>query len=298
MPAATSTRSWVPTYLALGVVWGCSFLFIKDSLGFLTPFGVGFLRSALGAATLVVVAWVRRVALPTEAIVWWHLWIVALCLNVIPGVLFAVAETRTTSIVAGIINALTPLSALFFIVFVFRDEPVKRHQIMGIVVGLLGVLVVLGAWQGLGPNPWWAVLALVGSVLLYGFSFPYARRYVIPRKLPAISVATAQLLLATATLLPAFLFDGLNGHGLTRTSGLAILALGVFGSGFAYIWNFRIIAAAGSSVASTVTFLTPVVAVIVGVFFLSEPVTWFEPVGGAIVLFGAALGQGRLERRA
>jgi drug/metabolite transporter (DMT)-like permease len=295
MPASSS-RSWLPTYLALGVVWGCSFLFIKDSLGFLTPFGVAFLRSALGAATLVVIAVVRRVALPKEAIVWWHLWVVSLCLNVVPGVLFAVAETRTTSIVAGIINALTPLSALFFIVFVFRDEPVQGYQVFGLMIGLAGVLVVLGAWQGLGPNPWWAVLALFGSILLYGFSFPYSRRYVIPRGLAPISLATAQLLLATATLLPTFVFDGVNGHSLAWTSTLAILGLGVFGSGFAYIWNFRIIAAAGSSIASSVTFLTPVVAVVVGVIFLSEPLTWFEPVGGLIVLFGAALGQGRLRR--
>jgi drug/metabolite transporter (DMT)-like permease len=73
-----------------------------------------------------------------------------------------------------------------------------------------------------------------------------------------------------------------------------VLALGIFGSGFAFMWNYRVIAAAGSSIASTVTYLTPVVAVVVGVIFLSEPLTWFEPVGGAIVLFGVAIGQGRV----
>ena len=71
------------------------------------------------------------------------------------------AETRTTSIVAGIINALTPLTTLFFILVVFRDEKVKRFQLVGLVVGLVGVLLVLGAWQGFGSNPWWAVAALL-----------------------------------------------------------------------------------------------------------------------------------------
>jgi drug/metabolite transporter (DMT)-like permease len=98
---ATSSRSWLGTYLALGIVWGCSFLFIKDSLGFLTPFGVAFVRCVLGAVTLLVIAAIRRVSLPKEGAAWFHLWVVALCLNVVPGVLFAVAETRTTSIVAG-----------------------------------------------------------------------------------------------------------------------------------------------------------------------------------------------------
>jgi len=296
MPS-TSSRSWLGTYIALGVAWGCSFLFIKDSLEFLTPFGVAFARCALGALTLVGIAVLRRVALPRPSIVWFHLWVVALCLNVIPGVLFAVAETRTTSIVAGIINALTPLAALFFIVVVFRDEPIQRHQLVGLGVGLIGVFCVLGVWQGLGPNPLWAVAALLLSVTLYGLSFPYSRRFVIPRRLDPIALATTQVTLAALTLAPTFFIDGTKSHSASLKATLAILALGVFGTGFAYIWNFKVMAAAGSSIASTVTYLTPVVAVIAGVILLHEPLTWFEPLGGVIVLVGAAIGQGRLRRR-
>ena len=74
----------------------------------------------------------------------------------------------------------------------------------------------------------------------------------------------------------------------------AMLALGVFGTGFAYIWNFQIMAAAGSAIASSVTYVTPVVAVLVGVIFLGESVSWNQPVGGAIVLLGAAISQGRI----
>lgn len=294
--ASTSPRSWLPTYLALGITWGCSFLFIKYSLGFLTPFGVAFVRCALGALTLIAVSLSRRVALPREPIVWLHLWVVAMCLNIVPGVLFAVAETRTTSIVAGIINALTPLTTLFFILVVFRDETIKRYQQAGLALGLLGVLVVLGAWRGLGSNPWWAVLALLVAVTLYGVSFPYTRRHLIGRGLSPVSLASAQLSLATVTLLPAFILDGTNGHAPSTHAILGALALGVFGSGFAFVWNFRVQAAAGSSIASTVTYMSPMVAVLVGTIFLHEPLAWYEPVGGLLVLLGAALGQGRLRR--
>jgi drug/metabolite transporter (DMT)-like permease len=74
-----------------------------------------------------------------------------------------------------------------------------------------------------------------------------------------------------------------------------MLGLGIFGSGFAYLWNFKIMAAAGSAIASSVTFVTPVVAVLVGIFFLGEKITWNEPVGGLVVLLSAAIAQGRIK---
>jgi drug/metabolite transporter (DMT)-like permease len=282
--------------VALGIAWGCSFLFIKLSLGFLTPFGVAFGRCFLGALTLLITMRVMSQVLPRSRVVWLHLWVIALGMNVIPGVLFAVAETRTTSILAGIVNALTPLTTLFFMLAVFRDEPLHRRQVTGLGVGLVGVLVVLGVWHGLGKNPWWAVAALLVSVVLYGVTFPYTRRYVLPLGLTPVSLASAQLVLASITLLPTFVIDGSNGHAISAKALFGVLALGVVGSGFAYMWNFRIIAGAGSSIASTVTFLTPVVAVVVGIIFLHESLTWYEPVGGALVLLGAAIGQGRFAR--
>ena len=75
---------------------------------------------------------------------------------------------------------------------------------------------------------------------------------------------------------------------------LSMLALGIFGSGFAYIWNFKIIKEAGSAIASTVTYITPLVAVFMGLIFLNEPITWNEPIGGFIVLLGAAIAQNRI----
>ncbi|HUY42703.1 MAG TPA: DMT family transporter [Acidimicrobiales bacterium] len=293
----TARRDWLWPYLGIGLVWGCSFLFIKESLTFLTPFGVAFLRCALGGTTLVTIAKVRGLHLPREKVVWAHLLVIALCINVLPGILFAVAETRTTSILAGIINAMTPITSLFFIAVVFRDERISRDQLIGLVIGALGVAVVLGLWHGLGTNPWWAVVALLLAVTLYGLSFPYTRRFISPRGIAPTSLASAQLLLASAVLAPSFLLDGLNGDRPSLSAVASILGLGVFGSGLAFMWNFRVIAEAGSQVASTVTYLTPVVAVVVGVGLLHETLAWYEPVGGLIVLAGAALGQGRFRRR-
>jgi drug/metabolite transporter (DMT)-like permease len=286
--------SWLPAYIALGVVWGCSFIFIKQGLEFLTPVGVTFGRTSLGAIALVLISRKRGVALPKEKKVWAHLWVVAMLLNVIPGFLFAYAEVRLTSVLAGIINAVTPLMTLLVMMTIFRSERVKRFQVLGLIVGFTGVLIVLGVWKGLGVHSSTAVLALLVAVTCYGFSFPYSRKYVIPRKLAPEALATTQVSLAALTLLPFYLHHGIARDSFRLGPILAMFALGVFGTGYAYIWNFRIMAAAGSAIASSVTYVTPVVAVIVGVLFLGESVTWNQPVGGAVVLLGAAVSQGRL----
>jgi drug/metabolite transporter (DMT)-like permease len=287
--------SWVTLYIALGIVWGCSFIFIKLGLEFLTPIGVAFGRVSLGAITLVLWARFKGIALPTGRIMWLHLWVVALLLNVIPGFLFAYAETEVTSILAGIINAVTPLMTLLAIMVAFREEKPKNYQVIGLLIGFVGVLTVLGAWQGLGDNPTIAVIALLSAVACYGVSYPYSRKFVLPKKLQAESLAAGQLIMGALTLLPLYLIDGIAEDSYTVGPVLAMLALGILGSGFAYIWNFKIMEAAGSAIASTVTYVTPVVAVIVGIIFLGEGVTWYEPVGGLIVLLGAAISQNRIK---
>ena len=97
---ATSTNRWLPAYLILGFVWGCSFIFIKLGLEFLTPFGVAFGRCALGALTLLAWAKYKGIALPESKMVLFHLWVVSLLLNVFPGIFFALAETEVTSVLA------------------------------------------------------------------------------------------------------------------------------------------------------------------------------------------------------
>jgi len=291
-------KSWLPAYIALGFIWGCSFIFIELGLEFLTPFGVAFVRCALGAITLLIFVKMRKIQLPKEKSTWRKLWIVALLLNVVPGILFAFAQQYVTSVLAGIINATTPLMTLIFMLILFREEKLKGEQIIGLLIGAFGVMVVLGIWKGVGENQLLGVIALLVAVACYGYSFPYTTRKILPLGLKPEAAATVQLCMAAITLLPFYLFDGIAKDNYQLNSLLAMLALGVLGSGFAYIWNFSIIAAVGSSIASTVTYVTPVVAVFVGWLFLAESVTWHEPVGAMFVILGAAITQGRFKSKA
>ena len=288
-------QAWLSIYLALGVVWGCSFIFIKLGLEFLSPFGVAFVRCAFGALTLLAWARYKGISLPKSKKMIFHLWVVSLLLNVIPGVFFALAEIAVTSVLAGIINAVTPLMTLLAIMVVTRDEKPKLYQVIGILIGFIGVLTVLGAWKGLGDNPLWAILILLAAVTCYGFSFTYSRRFILPQKLQPESIAAGQVTMGALTLLPFFIYNGVEKYEYQTAPVLAMIALGVFGSGFAYVWNFKVMAIAGSAIASSVTYLTPVVAVIVGIIFLQENIYWYEPVGALIVLFGAAIGQNRIK---
>jgi drug/metabolite transporter (DMT)-like permease len=199
--------------------------------------------------------------------------------------------------VAGIINATTPLMTMVFMLLLFREQKLKSEQIIGLLIGATGVMVVLGIWKGIGDNQLIGVVALLLAVSCYGYSFPYTIRKILPLGLKPEAAATIQLCMAAITLLPLYLFDGIAEENYRLTPLLAVLALGVLGSGFAYIWNFSIIAAAGGSIASTVTYVTPVVAVIVGWIFLGEQITWHEPIGAVFVILGAAMTQGRLKRK-
>jgi drug/metabolite transporter (DMT)-like permease len=246
---------------------------------------------------LLLVVKVSKIKLPSEKSVWQKLWIVAMLLNVVPGVLFAFAQQYVTSVLAGIINATTPLMTLIFMLILFREEKLKREQILGLLIGAFGVMVVLGVWKGVGENQLLGVVALLVAVACYGYSFPYTTRKILPLGLKPEAAAAMQLSMAAITLLPLYLINGISKDYYPPGSVLAMLALGILGSGFAYIWNFSIIAAAGSSIASSVTYVTPVVAVFVGWLFLAESITWHEPVGAVFVILGAAISQGRFKSK-
>jgi len=287
--------NWLPSYLALGFTWGASFLFIERSLTFLTPVGVAFLRCALGALALWFVLIFKKMRIIRDSLLLLQLWVVGMLLNVLPGVLFAFAQERVSSILAGIMNALTPIMSVIMILLVFRSERLSVERIAGIILGFIGVLVVLVVGKSVGEFSLTATIALVLAVTCYGASYPFSSKYIIPRRLQPEVLATTQVTLAALTLLPFFLYHGIHSYIVSLDSLLSILALGILGTGIAYIWNFKNVELAGPSLASTVTYLTPLVAVVLGFFLLGEPLTWNEPIGGLIVLVGSAIAQGRIK---
>jgi drug/metabolite transporter (DMT)-like permease len=295
MPRTPSlSSSWLPAYIVLACIWGSSFLSMKIGLESLTSVGVALVRTSLGAVTLVILSAVRRTPILPPRSTWKHLAVLGLILNTIPFALFAYGETHISSILAGIINAVTPLTTLAVILLAFPEEHPTRERIVGLILGFVGVLVVLGVWRGLGDGEWQGVAACFVAVCCYGIGFPYMRRHIVGRDHAPIALATGQVIFGSLFLVPLTAFNGVQHHDLNWRVALAMLALGCLGSGIAYILNLRILTAAGSAAASTVTYLTPVVAVLLGVAFLDESPHWNEPIGALVVVIGAAIAQGRL----
>jgi drug/metabolite transporter (DMT)-like permease len=293
-PAERARVPWPPVFVALAATWGCSFWFIKEGLRFLAPVQVSCVRCVLGALALLALSAATRSPLPRSARTWGHLLVMSLLLNSVPLTLFAYGETRISSILAAIINAAAALTALVATVLVLPGERLDAGRAAGLLVGFAGVLTVVRAWDGVGSGQALGVLACVGAVCCYGLSFPYSRRFLHRPGDRPVALATGQLVWAAAMLLPFGLAAGRPAGPVTAGPVLAMVVLGALGTGVAYVWNYRLIAEIGPTAASTVTYLVPAFAVLVGVAFLHEPLTWNLPVGGVVLLVGVAAAQGRL----
>ena len=275
----------------MALIWGSSFLFTELSLRFLPFYGVAFWRTFLGGVAMFALVFLLKLQLPNRS-QWLHLWVAGVLMSAIPFSLFSFAQQSTTSSLAAIIGAATPMFTLLAILTIYRTEKVTLVATIGLVVGLIGVAITLGVWEGFGQNDPLAIGALVLATISYGIGGPYIRKFVTPMNLSGTSTAAAQVFSSALTLLPFYLFSGPLVTASPSIESLAsIVALGVLGSGFAYRLFHDVIKDAGSTVASTVTFTNPVLATIWGILLLSEDLHWYEPIGGIVVILGAWLAQ-------
>ena len=290
----SKTNSWLPGYIALGITWGSSFLLIKWGLLSLSPFGVVFFRGLFGGLTLLIFALVTKQRLPRKPKAIAHITVVALLMNSIPGYLFAVGETHVSSVTAGIINATTPLMTILVITLAFREQKININQGLGVLVGFFGVLLVTDVFTNKVSGDWIGYVELLTATLCYGIAIPYSRRYVSPLGFSSTALATIQVCASAVVLSPILFFTTTFESEWTAKSFIGMLLLGSIGTGFAYIWNYRNVTIAGATIASTVTYVTPVVAAILGVLLLNEKVHLIQYIGGAFILFSAALVQQRI----
>ncbi|WP_134668469.1 MULTISPECIES: DMT family transporter [unclassified Amycolatopsis] len=284
-------------FVALAVVWGASFLFIKVGLEGLSPAQVALARVALGALTLGAFLVLRRRSLPRDPALWGHLAVVSLLFCVGPFLLYSWAEQYVASGLASIFNATTPLLTMLFAAAALPAERLTRPKTAGLLIGFAGVLTLVGVWRGIDlSHEVLAQLACLGATTCYGLAFVYLRKFVSSRNPDPVVVAFGQTGFATVILLAATPAIAAQPVHLNLAVVLSMLALGVLGTGVAYTWNTAIATAWGAANASAVTYLTPVVGVLLGVLVLDEPVHWNEPVGALLVVLGILASHGRLSR--
>lgn len=289
---------WRAKFALLALVWGMSFMFVKIGAQALSPMQLTLGRMATGALPLLVVLLSRGGRLPTSPRLWGHMFVAALLLNTIPFTLFGYAAQLIPSALMGIVNASTPLFGAVFSMMLLSDERPDRDRVLGLVIGFLGVLTVFGVWNSLktvtvGDGD--AVLGMffvVGATMCYGIGTPYLRRFVAGSPHGALELSTLQLLLGSAPLVPAVLLFTKAPTEVTWQVVSAVGLLGVLGTGLAYILQYAVVREAGATVATTVTYVAPVVAIAAGIALMGETLTWNQPVGAVVIILGAALCQG------
>lgn len=288
---ATTTAQFV----LAGVVWGSSFLFMKVALEGISPVQVVWSRLLLGALALGAFVAIRREALPRSIRIWGHMTVLAVSFCVVPFLLFSWAQQHVTSGLASIYNATTPIMTAVMAGLVLRAEKLKAVQIVGILVGIAGVIVIIAPWEGLRlDQSLTAQLAMLGATACYGFSLAYMRRFVADTGMSALMFSFLNIGIAAAIMIALTPFFVLTPVRLDVWIVGAVILLGCLGTGVVYVWSQNTVRAWGPTRASTVTYLTPVVGVALGIVLLGERLSWHQPVGALVVFLGILLAQNRL----
>jgi drug/metabolite transporter (DMT)-like permease len=285
---------WQVKFLALALIWGSSYLLMKVGLETMAGVQVATLRVLCAVVVLLPMLAVAGGRLPRGWRTWGHLLVTGTLLCSLPWTLFAVGEERVDSLIAGIANAVTPIATVAFSMLMLRAEPVGRRRLVGVGVGFLGVLLILQPWSlERGPDPVGFAMVLTASAS-YGLGWTYVRRFLRGVDPGGLSMPTAQIVVATVQM-PLLLTlwwwlspqAGAAPWSLHSPQGalvpvLAVVVLGVVGTGLAQSMQYDVVRAAGPTVAVSVTYLIPIVSVALGVLVLGETV-------GPVVLAGAAV---------
>jgi drug/metabolite transporter (DMT)-like permease len=270
--------------LALGAIWGGSFLFMRVAAPDFGAIPLVETRLALGALVLLPFLWKARALFTPQR--WLRVAGVAAVNSVIPFALFAWGAERAPAGIGAITNAMTVMFTSL-VAFLLYGERISSRQLLGLTAGFVGVVILASGKTG-GQAVWPAALAGAAASLCYGFGINFARRYL--SDLPSAATAAANLL-AGALMLAPFAWATWPAHRIAGNSWLSAVLLGVLCSGIAFFFYYRLIARIGAARTSTVTYLIPLFAVLWAWLLLREPLTATMTLAGVLILVGVGLSQ-------
>lgn len=294
---AMTPKEWA-MLLALSMVWGGSFFFNGVAVRELPVFTVVVARVALGAVLLLLLLRLRGERMPRGRQVWLAFFGMGLLNNAIPFSLIVAGQQQLASGVASILNAATPLFGVVFAHLLTQDERLTRGKAIGVVVGFAGVAVMIGgeALRDLGGGLL-APLMCLGAAVSYAFAGIFGRRFRAMGVAP-MATATGQVIASSLILLPLVLVID-RPWTLAMPSPAAwgaLFGVAAISTALAYVIYFRLLASAGATNLSLVTFLIPVSAILLGTSFLGETLLARHLAGMALIGVGLSAIDGRLWR--
>lgn len=296
----TTKQAWAGFWL-LALIWGSSFLFIRIGVEQVPPFQLVFLRTGIAAVGLHLVLALRGQRLPRDWRSRGDLLVLGVVNTVIPFALITWGETRIESGLASVLQGTAALFTLVLAHFAFADERVTLRKLAGLLVGFLGVVVLATRSAAPGGVTSDAVghllgqAAIIGASFCYGLGGIYGRRAMQQRLEPTVVATGAMTVAAVISGAIAWLAPSLGGPApvglgqLTPTVLGAVLALGLVNTFGAYLLFYPLVATLGATRTSMVTYVIPVVGLLLGALFLGERVDLLLILGALLILGGIAI---------
>jgi drug/metabolite transporter (DMT)-like permease len=291
-------RDW-GLIVTLAILWGSGFTLIDIGLRSVPPNTLVFARMALAVPPLLLLLKIRGETLPGDFKSWEMLTIVGLLNVVVPFILFYWGMTQISTGLASILNATTPLWGVVAAHFLTRDEKATPARLIGVLFGVAGIAVMIGvdALRGMSSGILAQIACLIAT-LCYALGSIYGRRFGQSGMTP-LSIATGQVITSAIILLPIALFTdaplSLPIPGMAFW--LSTIAMAVFSTSLAYFLFFKLVESAGASNSLLVTFLIPIVAIILGAAFLGERFSVNQGAGVVLIAVGLVLLDGRVLAR-
>ena len=278
-------------WVALGLIWGSNFIFMKWAAELISPAQVVFVRVLIGFIPVLIYALIAKQLRLSHMKFSLHFLIMACLAAAIYYYGFVKGTSLLPSGIAGAVSGAIPLFSILAALLFLPEERISKNRVAGIIVGFIGVLIIARPFQGdVSGNFIEGVIYMVLGSISLGVSFVYARKYISPLKIPAAALTTYQLFFATLVLSLVTDLDGISNIMADPVSAWGlVIGLGLLGTGVAYILYYYIVACLGAVVSSSVTYLPPVVALIISGAFLQENIELRDYLATVLIFAGVFL---------
>ncbi|EKT0593720.1 DMT family transporter [Morganella morganii] len=275
----------------LGIIWGTNFIFMRQASEWISPVQIVFLRVLCGFVPIAVMAWMQKAVRREHLKYTGHFLVMALLATVIYYWAFASGTSLLLSGVSGVLSGAIPLFSFIVAAIFLRQEKIAVMRLCGLMLGFAGVILIAKPWQVSGES---ISLAGVGYMILgslsVGISFVYAKKFLADKQIAPLALTTYQIGLALVILACITPFTGITAIAQDSTASLGlIIGLGLLGTGVAYLTYYYLILNLGAVVASSVTYIPPVVALIVGFLAANEQLGVTEILSMVLIMSGVFL---------
>jgi len=271
-------------------------MWIKIAMREVGPLTLVAFRALFGLLFCIVVILIQRVTLPRTFREWLPLFVVGLTNIAIPFFLISWGELHIDSAVASILDATVPLFTILIAHFLLQDDKITMPKILGLVIGFVGIVILMSKDIGGSSSSLLGQLAVIVASIFYAISAIYIRKTTVDT--PGIIRSAGPLVSASVTMwLGALIFESPLQIPQLGITWVALLFMGVLGSGLAFVMAFYLIHEIGPTRTSMVTYLFPLGGVILGVTFLHEQLTWQVIAGAVIIIFSLVIANWEPKKR-